>query len=150
MNVDAAMSMDTKVTGFGCVIRNDKGEFLAAREQKWHGCFNSKVAEAISIREALRWLKEKKIDNILVETDALLVIKGLKVLDLNSSFSLILEDIRKLANDFLCISFSYVKRSANMVAHKLAREAMFIADCREWSGVAPPLISDVILSDISV
>lgn len=30
----------------------------------------------------------------------------------------------------------------------VAREAVFIADCREWEGSAPP-ISDVILSDIS-
>nr|GMC71359.1 uncharacterized protein LOC109155154 [Ipomoea batatas] len=149
LNVDAAINSTSRATGLGCILRNSRGEFVAARETKWYGCYQSKLAEAISIREALLWLKEMQFDRVLVETDALLVIQGLKDHDSNSSFGLILEDICKIANDFDCISFAFVKQSANMVAHKLAREPVFIADCREWVDAAPLFISDVILLDIS-
>ncbi|XP_031093123.1 uncharacterized protein LOC115997669 isoform X1 [Ipomoea triloba] len=131
LNVDAAINSNFKATGLGCILRNSFGEFVAARGQNWLGCYQPKLAEAISVREALKWLKERNFDNVIVETDALLVIQGLKDSDFNSSFGLILEDIRKLASVFNCISFVFVKRSANTVAHKLAREAVFYADCRE-------------------
>lgn len=71
LNVDAAINSNFKATGLGCILRNSLGEFVAARGQNWLGCYQPKLAEAISVREALKWLKERNFDNVIVETDAL-------------------------------------------------------------------------------
>nr|GMC92116.1 uncharacterized protein LOC109155154 [Ipomoea batatas] len=146
LNVDVAINKGLNSTGLGFILRNEDGNFLAAKEQKWSGIFQPREAEAISIREALKWIKVMNVDRVQIETDALLVIQGLNNPKLISSFDLVLEDIRKLANDFQCISFMFVKRSANTAAHLLAREAVFIADCIIWASL-PPFLYDVLTLD---
>nr|GMD98052.1 uncharacterized protein LOC109189292 [Ipomoea batatas] len=72
--VVTANNKDMNITGLWFLLRNHEGKFLAAKEQKWRGIFQSREAEAIS--EALKWLKVLKVDNVQVESDALLVIQS--------------------------------------------------------------------------
>nr|GMD59832.1 uncharacterized protein LOC109184133 isoform X1 [Ipomoea batatas] len=129
LNTDAAYNKGLNTTGLGFILRNDECYFMAAKEQVWRGQLQSREAEVISIREALKWIKGMNIDHVQVETDVLLVIQRLNNYNLISSFDLVLEDIRKLANDFNCISFHFVKRSVNLAAHLLAKDAVFITNC---------------------
>lgn len=129
--------------------RDAAGSFIAAREESWKGLLTPKLAEALAIRSSITWLKSRRCDAVQIETDALLVFQGLHSDSLASSFDLVLEDVRKIAKDFSNISFQFVKRSANMEAHKLAREAVFIAGCREWNSFPPSIISDVFSSVLS-
>ncbi|XP_031127768.1 uncharacterized protein LOC116029864 [Ipomoea triloba] len=151
LNVDAAINKGLNSTGLGFILCNEDGNFLAAKEQKWSEEIGptrfTSEAEAIRIREALKWIKVMNVDRVQIETDALLVIQGLNNPKLISSFDLVLEDIRKLANDFQCISFMFVKRSANTTAHLLAREAVFIADCIIWASLPPSFLYDVLTLD---
>lgn len=149
VNTDAALDSQGRHIGLGFVLRNSDGNFIAAATKHWRGNFQPKLAEAIGVREALKWLKDMQYDNIQVETDALLVIKGLNNATTDSSFDLVLEDIRLIANDFHNISFAFVKRSANSAAHVLAREAVFNADCRDWLSSPPSFLYDVLVSDSS-
>ncbi|XP_031099864.1 uncharacterized protein LOC116004068 [Ipomoea triloba] len=64
--------------GFGWVLRDEQGHFIAAKGLKWRGSYSSKEAEAVSIRESLTWLKSHAFDKIIVETDSLPVVQGLK------------------------------------------------------------------------
>nr|GMD98846.1 uncharacterized protein LOC109177106 [Ipomoea batatas] len=136
-----------KSAGLGFVLRDSGGNFIAAGARNWAGSYHPKLAEAISIREALKWSKEKGYNALQIESNALLVIQGLKNAAYDSYFDLVLEDIRVLANEFDDISFSFVKRSANTVAHLIAREAVFNADCRAWDTTPPSFIYDVIRSE---
>nr|GMD46977.1 uncharacterized protein LOC109155085 [Ipomoea batatas]GMD46978.1 uncharacterized protein LOC109155085 [Ipomoea batatas] len=95
LNVDAAIDKHTGNMGFGCVLRNNHGSFVAACGLRWRGIYNAKEAEAIAIRESLSWLKSNNFDNINVETDSLLVVQGLKSTLGDSSFHLILADMTK-------------------------------------------------------
>ncbi|XP_031127549.1 uncharacterized protein LOC116029641 [Ipomoea triloba] len=77
LNVDAAIDKPHSKMGFGCVLRNDQGHFVAARGSQWSGAYNSREAEAVAIRESLSWVKSHDFDNIIIETDSLQVVQGL-------------------------------------------------------------------------
>ena len=66
--MDAALFVDKKLIGMGFVIRDYSGRFLAAKA----GCKNcpmdAAVAEALSFREALQWLKKNSYKKVLIET----------------------------------------------------------------------------------
>ncbi|XP_019181954.1 PREDICTED: uncharacterized protein LOC109177101 [Ipomoea nil] len=127
LNVDAAFDSTHRKMGFGLFLRDANGCFVAARKIPWHGLFRSDEAEVMGVKEALKWLKELNVDCVEVEMDAPKVITGLQSCKVFTSFDLILDDIRKLANDFVNLSFLFAKRSANRIAYFLA-----------WETVIPP------------
>lgn len=130
VNVDTTLDINGRKMGFGCVMRDSYGNFIAARELPWHGLFKPGEAEAIGVREALKWIKEMKLDHVQVETNCLQVIKGIQNQPMVSSFDLIINDIEEIARDFSNLCFLFSKRSANKAAHMLAREALFKSDLR--------------------
>ncbi|XP_031103169.1 uncharacterized protein LOC116006813 [Ipomoea triloba] len=117
LNTDAAIDQSNHNMGFGFVLRNSEGCFIAACRLPWNGVYRPDEAEAISIREALKWTKSLQFDNIQVESDCQLVVNGiLHDFDLASSLQLIFDDIRKIASSYVNLSFLFAKRSANRVA----------------------------------
>lgn len=80
--------------------------------------------------------------------DALLVLQGLNDSDINTSFDLIINDIKKLASYF-SICFTFAKRHANTTAHLLAREAVARACCMEWFSILFNYLLDVVNFDMN-
>nr|GMD88307.1 ATP-dependent (S)-NAD(P)H-hydrate dehydratase [Ipomoea batatas] len=99
--------------------------------------------------DAIRWAKEKGVTAVQVEFDSQLVAQGLLQSNDNSSFDLIVKDIHEIASTIPSISFRFVKRYANSVAHLFARDAVFNAGCREWDFLPPPFVLDVLLAEAS-
>lgn len=73
MNIDVALDYSRGVTGFGWIVRDDKGSFIAAKCLSVRGTYQPKEAEAIAVSEALSWLKTTNMDKVQLETDSLLV-----------------------------------------------------------------------------
>ncbi|XP_031108541.1 uncharacterized protein LOC116013019 [Ipomoea triloba] len=68
-NVDAALFED--VMGFGAVVRDHSGKFVAAYGGQLN-CFRDPyLAETMAIKEALTWLKNQGLTNTILETDCL-------------------------------------------------------------------------------
>ncbi|XP_073121019.1 uncharacterized protein [Henckelia pumila] len=149
-NVDAAVIDNYSHFGYGCVLRNTYGVVIAATHGRLQGHLNAMLAEALSIREALSWLKSLGFSHIIVESDALLVIEALN----NSSESdssilgLIVDDCKILAGDFSSCQFVFVYRSANQIAHALARKAISMSGLLGRATSSPTFISSVILQDL--
>ncbi|KAL6497650.1 hypothetical protein OROHE_027083 [Orobanche hederae] len=134
--------------GFGCVLRDEHGSFMAAKGIPWNGVYESSVAEAMAVREALSWVKGKGIDYVQVETDALKVVLAFQKQASYSSFDLLLNDVKELMSCFTHIEFSFAKRSANRAGHLLARESVSLSDCEEWSSSPPLCIFTVLVLDL--
>jgi len=149
MNVDATVDVVNRRTWISVIVRDEEGQFVAAFQKKWECLFTPKMAEALAIREALQWLKIVGLQAVLVESDAQLVINSLAEHACMSSFDHLVQDIRNLASNFLCISFMLVKQSANRVTHLLTREALLIADRREWREMPPSSLVSTIDSDLN-
>ncbi|XP_073120315.1 uncharacterized protein [Henckelia pumila] len=123
-NVDAAIFNSPPRMGFRCIIRDSMGEAIAAVHGCFPGVFDPRTAEALSIRKALSWLKDLSYSDIMVESYALTLIEALKKRSPDDSYvGLIIEDCRFLALELKSCSFAFVRRSANQVAHSLARAA---------------------------
>ena len=138
-NVDAAVFASQGRIGLGRVIRNSDGGFLAARCVGRFGTFGLREVEALGIREALSWLKEYQLPCVIVEMDCLQVFQALtEGFYAPNGFGLIIEDCRKLALAIKEVKFSFVRRSANFVAHSVARAGNSMTDSRVWSLVPPP------------
>nr|GLL44697.1 uncharacterized protein LOC109191080 [Ipomoea trifida] len=149
LNSDAAVNHLANRMGFGWVIRNEYGQFVAAASIPGRGLFSPKEAEAMAIKEALSWLKSNGINNVQVETDALQVTQGLLQCGENSSFDIIIADINDLLRSLSRVAICYVNRTANSVAHSLAREACSLSVRQEWLSIPPSFIVNELYSDLN-
>lgn len=69
-------------------------------------------------------------------------------LDLSSS-GLLVSDCKSIVKDITSCKVVFIRRSANIVAHTLARAALSMSGHEEWIGVPPLIISDVLCSDLN-
>ncbi|KAL9228190.1 hypothetical protein vseg_003797 [Gypsophila vaccaria] len=83
------------------------------------------MAEALGLREAIIWAKEKNYLHLSVFSDCLqLVIQVTQAGNNHHCIWRVLRDIHFLTSYFHCFTISYVPRSLNTRAHQLAKNAM--------------------------
>ena len=88
------------------------------------------LVEAFGIWEFLSWTKRKIWKNACIETDSLLVIQGLRSLFvLPFYFGWTISECKLLLQSLHQVSIIFVKRSANLVVHSLAKAANSKSDC---------------------
>ena len=106
------------------------------------GTFSPFLAECIALLEGLMIAKELESVTLVVETDAINVV--LAVSD-NTEFSfegLILEDVKQLLVQLRNPGVYHIRRSANHVAHLLARFG-FNSNCTNvWICETPIIVSN--------
>uniref|UniRef100_A0A803QS69 Reverse transcriptase domain-containing protein n=1 Tax=Cannabis sativa TaxID=3483 RepID=A0A803QS69_CANSA len=129
VNVDGALFPNEKSYGIGLVARDSFGLVIQAKTLKKAGDLQPHEVEAIGIKEALSWIKDNNWPSVIVESDCRRVVLDLQGnKDMTSPYGHIM--LASVTN----VSFNFVKRSANKVAHSLARSSLFEAN-RVFSGV---------------
>lgn len=126
VNTDAALFEDSDICSYAMVARDHNGQMLKAKSSCRQGRSNPELAEAIGIREALSWVKEQDWPTVVVDCDWLL--------DVNLSyFGRVIDECKKLLVEFESrnVTLKFVKRSANKIAHYLAKYSSFLTD-RRW------------------
>lgn len=74
INMDATCDIDGRLTGLGYVTRDDEGQFIRARRlQTW---YQQRIVEALSLIEALSWMKKMEIECVF-ETDAKILVDAI-------------------------------------------------------------------------
>lgn len=84
----------------------------------------------------------------IFETDAKLIVDAVNKGKGCAYFHTIILDCVDLLKHFDNVLMQFVHRSANVVAHTLARETHSMSGFREWRDVAPDMISDVLINDL--
>ena len=126
INVDAALFNDKHYFGFGCVAWDHSGRFLGAKMASKTGRITTNLAEVIAVKEALSWVKTNQWTRVLVESDCMKVVQALHIsVELSSLFGLVVLDCRQLLQDIVNVEVCFIRRSANRVAHCLARQILF-------------------------
>lgn len=104
-------------------------------------------AEALSLKEALTWMKTWRTSKCIFETNAKLladVIYGGRGM---SIFYIIVKDCIELMKHFVEVLVVFNRRSANIVAHLVVHAAYFMLGLRKWYHTDPDFISCNLISE---
>ena len=147
-NVDAAVFSHDNCIGIGCIVRDEDGRMVTAKNSKVCGDVNSATAEAISCRKALSWLKYLGFNKVIIESNAQVVVQAmLSAKEVFSYFGFVIEDCKSFVKDLGECVFVFTKRSANQMAHTLAKAAGSVSDQGEWTVNPPPFLINVLAFD---
>lgn len=123
-SVDAAVFEDRGGVGFRMIARDSDGLLVEAKALLYPHLVIPFLAEAMAIKEALSWIDRTQWPQVISESDYLVVVQAIRSkTPMISHFGLIIEDCRSLMQRLHKVSLYFDKRSANMVAHQLARES---------------------------
>ncbi|XP_074374021.1 uncharacterized protein LOC141714399 [Apium graveolens] len=147
INIDAACHDQVGYIGAGCIVRDDRGRFIRARSIKIRGGWQPREAEALSLKEALSWVREWRSSRCVFELDAKIVVEAVYTNGGNSNFHTIIEDCRDILKHFQEVLVVFDHQSANTVAHLLAQAACSMTDQMEWLDTAPDFILCNLFSD---
>ncbi|KAF7835887.1 uncharacterized protein G2W53_010746 [Senna tora] len=152
LNVDASIK-EGHPNRVGCIIRNYMGRCLAAMTKRFDTITSVDTMEAVAVYDGLVLAKSMSILNIEVEGDSANVFKLLNRGGVDQSYlGIIIEDILDLSNFFSSISFKWIRRETNRVAHILAHEQVDFLDDNSsslvWLEDYPPLICNALRQDL--
>uniref|UniRef100_A0A803QEE6 RNase H type-1 domain-containing protein n=1 Tax=Cannabis sativa TaxID=3483 RepID=A0A803QEE6_CANSA len=151
LNVDAALDANRNIIGVGVVVRNSAGRVLAALAKLIIGNFASHEMEANVMFHSLNWVIQLQLPIGIVETDALLVAnalqKGSTIITYDHD---LLIDVSSLLSFFPQVNIVHAKRSANMVAHCLAKFVLGVDETCSWLEDLPLPFYFIIVNNIPV
>ena len=149
LDVDAAIFNNGSSTGLGCFLHDHEGTFLAARSVNKQIHLEPREAEALSVREALHWIRIQYLSNVIVEMDSLLVFQAITSSGrANSPFDLLVQDCIELAQQVANLKFNFVKRTSNSAAHYVAKAANSFSVLHVWEFRIPDFLLSCLQSDL--
>ncbi|XP_074336022.1 uncharacterized protein LOC141673188 [Apium graveolens] len=92
VNTDAALFLEWDSTGVGTVIRDERGQFIRARNHKLQALYSPREAEALGLKEALSWVKDLGYNRCVFETNAKELAEACRSVQGNTYFHLIVLD----------------------------------------------------------
>ena len=97
VNFDATIFVELNCSGFGAIIRNDKGELMVAMSVKGPPVTCSEEAEILACRKALKFSVDVGFSNVIVEGDNETVMRAVSSLSQTHSWlGNIYEDVKWL------------------------------------------------------
>ena len=148
-NFDAAFFGNSSTTGIGVVVRDSKGEIIAALSQKILEPHSVDAAKALASCRAVVFAKELCLLSVIVEGDSMLVVQAVTNKRENLKlFGHVVKEIHGLCSSFTRISFQHVRREGNKLAHALARKAVLSTDTVVWVEELPTDLEDVFQMDL--
>ena len=136
-------------SSYGALIHNDKGEVMVAFSAKGGAVSDSEEVEALACRKALEVAVDTGFTDLVIEGENVAVMKTIAQVQQESysRLSLIYEDIWCLLADFNSVRVNYGRRSANNVAHVLAKHARLVENELVWMEEDPPPAAEALYLD---
>lgn len=147
INIDAARFEEVQCIGLGAVVWDDQGSFLRARSKWVASLLQPREAEALSLKEAMAWIKELSFRKCVFETDAKQLADACKDVPGESYFHTIVMDCVDFSKHLEQVLIEFTNRSANDVAHRLAWVAYSMSDVKEWINTPPDFIYESLVYD---
>nr|XP_023903860.1 uncharacterized protein LOC112015657 [Quercus suber] len=149
INFDGAVFCHSNSSGVGAVIWNHDGAVMASYAEKLNQAYKAEEIEALAALKAVQFAYNLGFQKVILEGDSLGLIKALKAEEHNLSLlGLLVEDVKLVANNFVSLSYSHIKRNGNSVAHNLVKHAIRIPNFQVWIEDVPSHIVSFLHSDV--
>nr|XP_023887308.1 uncharacterized protein LOC111999419 [Quercus suber] len=151
VNVDGAVFNELGSCGIGIVIRNNRGEIMGAMSKRMEIPLGALEVEAKAFEEGLLLAGDLGLKHFVLEggaqgvTDALMGYSSPP-----TSIQMIIEGIQRQQGNVLQWKANHVRRTSNMAAHRMARNAKFVNDSVIWVEDIPPIIEFQVNKDVTV
>ena len=150
INFDGAIFGASNMSGIGVVIRDSNGDVLTSCSKKIPQAYKAEEIEALAAFKALSFAFVLGFSSAILEGDSLGLIQALKSEERSlSPMGLLIEDVKVLANNFVRLLYSHVKRNDNRVAHSLDRNVLCIPDFQIWMEDIPSHIVLILQLDVA-
>jgi ribonuclease HI len=148
VNVDAAFDKGGRKMGFGIIIRDQEGKFLAAKSAIRMGRWELAAAEALATYLGVLLGQEMGVQQMILEGDAKQVTEAIRAKEGNDSMiGHLINDVRQCLKNIPRWQVNHVFREANRVAHELAKHALKQANDIVWVDECPSCIRDILLTE---
>lgn len=122
VNVDASLLASSNFAGIGVVARDHLGRVIDWRRRRLEHVCCPEIAETLAVVAGIDLAQAKGWMNVILESDCLLVVNDLNSSTLSlSAAGQFIEDSKNRSCFFSSLSFQFVRRSANSLAHVLAQ-----------------------------
>ncbi|XP_021597704.1 uncharacterized protein LOC110604000 [Manihot esculenta] len=113
-NFDASVPLYGQGVGLGWILRDHYGHSIHTGMVYQEGSFNPLIAEALTAREVLLWLKSNQFHHVVLEIDDLLLVNAITTYALDFSYlGLLVQDIKNLLSEIDDVSMVYVRKYVN-------------------------------------
>ena len=148
LNFDAALFSTLNNFGFGAIIRNEKGEVMAAVVAKGPEVFCIEEAELLECRKAIEFVVDASFSKLVIEGDNSSVIKAISAMQVDHSMlGNVIGDIHHLIGNLQWLRTECIKRWGNRVAYELAQFARNISHDLFWMEDVPPIAREALYQD---
>ncbi|KAL8120232.1 hypothetical protein AgCh_017395 [Apium graveolens] len=149
VNVDAAIFKDPSAYSIGLIARDSSGQLVHAHSSYYRGEISPENAKVLAIKEALSWLKQQQWEEVQPESDCLVAVQAINSkVCMISPFGSVVEECSSLIRNLNKIILSFVRRSANMAAHFLAKESCSYPGRVISRSDVPTGLKNVMLNDL--
>ena len=149
INVDGAFSRTKKLAGIGVVIRDHRGQILAALCTKIRAQLGVLEVEAKAYEAGMLLARHLGLMNGALEGDSLIISNALKrVTEPPTSFAAVVEGIHALGSILGVVHYSHVRRNGNQLAHILARQALSLVNDVIWIEETLCCIQQALIQDV--
>ena len=148
--MDGAVFKESGSCGIGIVIRDERGELMEAMSKKLDIPLGALEVEAQAFEEGLQFAGDLGLKQVELEGDTQGVTNELMGCSSPPiSIKMIIEGIKGQKCNALVWEVSYVRRTYNMAAYLLARNAQIVSDSVVWVEDIPPFIELQVSKDVS-
>ena len=138
INVDAALSKNTRRAAVVAIARDGEGTFLGASALVLEGLSEAEVAEALACREGLALSNDDLgLQTVRVATDCANAARSIQGVGFGSYGPIILE-IKRRMESFARVDFVHEGRQSNFDAHQLAKSSVSLDFGRHLWLISPP------------
>ncbi|XP_031127687.1 uncharacterized protein LOC116029785 [Ipomoea triloba] len=142
-NIDATIFDND--AGYGAVVCDYLGLFVVAKCDQLGFVRDPLLAESLAIKEALTWIKDIGHHNIILESDCLNFCLSFNSRSIDFSYiGSIVKQCHSIARNIGNVSVRHVQRSANHVAHVLARATGSLCVWGSWDSFPPDCIASLL------
>ena len=137
--------------GIGTIIRNDKGEVMAAMSTVGPSKENSEEAKLMACRRSLEFAIDAGFSSLIIEGDNANAIQAISSsLPNNSYLGCVVDGICHLIHGLYWTRTNQIRRGGNTMAHVLAQFARNLDEDLVWIEDSPPPALAALFHDISL